>query len=106
MSYLKQSSTLVEWGGEVYSPNVKKNPHTKTAMGSGTFAVDSTSSLYGKACYMDNVRIMDYSLALKYPESVATWADEYYCYSTYSYEKKGAYPVFFFGGPGQNSLCP
>ncbi|XP_039007112.1 uncharacterized protein LOC120134743, partial [Hibiscus syriacus] len=30
MSYLKQSSTLVEWGGQVYSPNVKKKPHTKT----------------------------------------------------------------------------
>ena len=102
MFYLNHSSTLVEWGEEVYSPNVKKTPHTKTAMGSGKFA----SAQFNNACYMDNVRIVDYSLALKYPEWVGTWADEYYCYTAYNYEKYGAYPVFFFGGPGQNNLCP
>ncbi|XVE70964.1 hypothetical protein DITRI_Ditri10aG0111900 [Diplodiscus trichospermus] len=102
MFYLKTSSTLVEWGGQVYSPNVKKTPHTKTAMGSGDFA----SGLWGNACFIDNVRIVDYSLSLKYPEWVGTWADEYYCYTAYNYVKYGAYPVFYFGGPGQNSLCP
>ncbi|XVE97637.1 hypothetical protein REPUB_Repub03eG0035900 [Reevesia pubescens] len=102
--YLNHSSTLVEWGGEVYSPNVKKTPHTKTAMGSGNFA----SGLWGSACYIDNVRIIDYSLALKYPQWVSTWADEYYCYTAYNYIKAyGVLPVFFFGGPGQHyNYCP
>ncbi|XVF48624.1 hypothetical protein PTKIN_Ptkin03bG0205100 [Pterospermum kingtungense] len=102
MTYLKQSATMVEWGGEVYSPNVKKTPHTKTAMGSGEFP----SFMWGKASFISNVRIVDYSFSLKYPDWVDTWADEYYCYSTYNYMKYEAEPVFYFGGPGQDSLCP
>ncbi|KAE8677836.1 EARLY FLOWERING 3 family protein [Hibiscus syriacus] len=103
MSYLKHSSTLVEWGGQVYSPNVKKKPHTRTAMGSGDFA----SGLFGNACFIRNPNIVDYSLALKYPEWVGAWADEAYCYSAYNYQKSyGTLPVFYFGGPGQNHNCP
>ncbi|XP_022728857.1 uncharacterized protein LOC111284469 [Durio zibethinus] len=103
MFYLNHSSTLVQWGGEVYSPNVFKTPHTKTAMGSGEFA----RGLFGNACYINNVRIVDYSLSLKYPEWVDTWSDEDYCYSAYNYiERYGVYPVIYFGGPGQNHLCP
>ncbi|MBA0636179.1 hypothetical protein Godav_025851, partial [Gossypium davidsonii] len=70
--YLNHSSTLVEWGGQVYSSNVKKKPHTKTGMGSGQFA----SGLRGNACYMDNIAIVDFSMQLKYPQWVGTWADE------------------------------
>lgn len=102
MFYLKQSAILVEWGGEVYSPNVKKTPHTKTAMGSGNFA----SGLFSNACFMDNVRIVDFSLSLKYPEWVSTWGDEYDCYSVLNDVKYGVYPVFYFGGPGQGHFCP
>lgn len=102
-SYLKHSAILVEWGGEVYSPNVKKAPHTTTAMGSGEFA----ATLDGSACYVKKVRIVDYSLALKYPQWVDTWADEDYCYSAYNYiAGYGVEPVLYFGGPGRNSLCP
>ncbi|OMO66913.1 hypothetical protein CCACVL1_20936 [Corchorus capsularis] len=103
MYYLKHSATLVEWGGQVYSPNVKKTPHTKTAMGSGDFA----SGLLGSACFIMNARIIDFSQIMKYPQWVATWADEVYCYTAYNYvEGYGSFPVFYFGGPGQNPNCP
>ncbi|XVF48626.1 hypothetical protein PTKIN_Ptkin03bG0205300 [Pterospermum kingtungense] len=102
MTYLKQSATLVEWGGEVYSPNVKKTPHTKTAMGSGEFP----SFMWGKASFISNARIVDPFWTVKYPDFVGTYADENNCYSTYNYRKVGAEPVFYFGGPGQDSLCP
>ncbi|KAK8698566.1 hypothetical protein V6N13_114678 [Hibiscus sabdariffa] len=103
MFYLNHSSTLVEWGGQVYSTNVKKTPHTKTAMGSGKFA----SGLFGNACFIRNPNIVDFSMALKYPKWVGTWADDYYCYTAYNYQKGyGTLPVFYFGGPGQNPNCP
>ncbi|OMO86608.1 hypothetical protein COLO4_21019 [Corchorus olitorius] len=102
MVYLKHSSTLVEWGGEVYSPNVKKTPHTKTAMGSGNFA---------SPCFIYNARIIDFSdKTVKYPQWVGTWTDEIFCYTAYNYVKGNgngsSYPVFYFGGPGQNPNCP
>ncbi|OMO86609.1 hypothetical protein COLO4_21020 [Corchorus olitorius] len=103
MYYLKHSATLVEWGGQVYSPNVKKTPHTKTAMGSGDFA----AGLGGSACFIMNARIIDFSQTMKYPQWVDTWADEVYCYTAYNYvEGYGSFPVFYFGGPGQNPNCP
>ncbi|KAJ7958325.1 Protein of Unknown Function (DUF239) [Quillaja saponaria] len=103
-SLLTHSAKLVEWGGEVYSSKIKKAPHTTTAMGSGEFA----RNLYGNACYIQNVRIMDYSLMLKYPEWVQTYASEEYCYSAYNYIKGyGTEPVFYFGGPGRKPpYCP
>ncbi|XP_015885083.3 protein neprosin [Ziziphus jujuba] len=102
-NYMKGSAEIVEWGGQVYSPNVKKTPHTTTTMGSGNYA----SSLQGAACYIKNVRIVDYSLSSKYPQWVGTWADEPYCYSAYNYmEAYGVEPVFYFGGPGRNPNCP
>ncbi|OMO66914.1 hypothetical protein CCACVL1_20937 [Corchorus capsularis] len=94
------SSTLVEWGGQVYSPNVKKIPHTKTAMGSGDFA---------SPCFIDNARIIDFSdKTMKYPQWVGTWTDEIFCYIAYNHAKGNgsSYPVFYFGGPGQNPNCP
>ncbi|KAK8343129.1 hypothetical protein E1A91_A08G277100v1 [Gossypium mustelinum] len=101
--YLNHSSTLVEWGGQVYSSNVKKKPHTKTGMGSGQFA----SGLRGNACSMDNIAIVDFSMQLKYPQWVGTWADEQYCYTALNYQEGyGKLPIFYFGGPGQNYNCP
>ncbi|KAF3447499.1 hypothetical protein FNV43_RR12685 [Rhamnella rubrinervis] len=103
LNYLKASATSVEWGGQVYSPNVKKTPHTTTTMGSGEYA----STLHGSACYIKAPRIVDYSLSLKYPQWVGTWADEPYCYSAYNYvQAPGVEPVFYFGGPGRNPNCP
>ncbi|WZZ01236.1 hypothetical protein YC2023_073564 [Brassica napus] len=102
-TYLKHSATAVQWGGEVYSTNVRKKPHTKTTMGSGRWP----SYLYGEACFHTNVRIKDYSLQIKYPPYLSEYSDEYDCYSTkLNRETYRAEPVFFFGGPGQNRFCP
>ena len=50
-------------------------PHTTTAMGSGEYA----SGLLGEACFIGNVRILDYSLQVKYPEWVHSMAEEPDC---------------------------
>ncbi|XP_020212824.1 uncharacterized protein LOC109797254 [Cajanus cajan] len=102
---LKHSATLVEWGGQVFSGQVKKqSPHTATGMGSGDFA----DGKWGNACFMKNVRIKDYSLKLKYPDFVNAVADEPYCYNSLNYmEHYGEEPIFYFGGPGQRPpYCP
>ncbi|ESQ32130.1 hypothetical protein EUTSA_v10005563mg [Eutrema salsugineum] len=102
-SYLQHSATAVQWGGEVYSVNVRKKPHTRTSMGSGAFA----SNRYAEACFHTNIRIKDYSLQIKYPQYLSQYADEYNCYSTrLSRRTYKSEPFFFFGGPGQNLRCP
>ncbi|KAE8698431.1 oleosin 1-like [Hibiscus syriacus] len=98
--FLNDSSMVVQWGGMVYSQNVKKTPHTTTAMGSGQFG----EGLYGKACYVQNIAVVDYySRALEYPRWLGTWADETNCYTGSSH-----FPDFYFGGPGRcpNCNCP
>ncbi|MBA0827458.1 hypothetical protein Goarm_012240 [Gossypium armourianum] len=103
LNVLKNSATMVEWGGQVYSPNVRKSPHTKTAMGSGKFA----SSLKGNACYMENIAIVDFSTQLQYPPEVTTLAEENYCYTALNHQDGSeSSPTFYFGGPGQNYNCP
>ncbi|XP_030452737.1 uncharacterized protein LOC115674486 [Syzygium oleosum] len=102
-SYLKRSAIMVNWGGQVYSTMVKKTPHTRTAMGSGAYS----EALHGRACYINHVRIMDFSLSLKYPEWVGVYNDQVYCYNGQNH--RDGYigePVFYFGGPGQNHFCP
>ncbi|XP_019084700.1 PREDICTED: uncharacterized protein LOC104706913 [Camelina sativa] len=102
-SYLKHSATAVQWGGEVHSPNLRKKPHTRTSMGSGQWA----SYLWAQASYHTNIRIKDNSLQIKYPMYLSEYSDEYNCYSTKLYGRTyKSEPHFYFGGPGQNSLCP
>ncbi|XP_017420883.1 uncharacterized protein LOC108330827 [Vigna angularis] len=96
---LRHSATSVEWGGQVSSTNIRtKKPHTATQMGSGEFA----NGLYQQACYMKNVKIMDYSLQLKYPRDVTPVAQEPFCYSALNDARPGVEPMFYFGGPGQD----
>ncbi|KAK0606050.1 hypothetical protein LWI29_033635 [Acer saccharum] len=104
-AYLWRSASFVEWGGEVYSPNIvrDRSPHTKTQMGSGsitqTLEDDSVASIR-------IVRIMDTTRKLKYPEWVGTWSDEQYCYSALNHVPgNNVEPVFYFGGPGQGPQC-
>ncbi|KAG7037748.1 hypothetical protein SDJN02_01379, partial [Cucurbita argyrosperma subsp. argyrosperma] len=95
-------TTLVEWGGEVFSSHVKKVPHTGTAMGSGDYA----RRHYRHASYVILPRIVDNSLQLKYPERVGTWANEPFCYSADNYQRTyTTEPVFFYGGPGRSCDC-
>ncbi|CAF2144524.1 unnamed protein product [Brassica napus] len=76
--HLPQGATAVQWGGEVYSRNVRKKPHTKTPMGSG----ESPIQLFGKACYHTFIRIKDASMQPKYPMPLAEFSDENQCYTT------------------------
>ncbi|TYK20107.1 uncharacterized protein E5676_scaffold134G002320 [Cucumis melo var. makuwa] len=100
--YLDHSATLVEWGGEVFSSNIKVVPHTGTGMGSGDYA----SGLYEYASFVKQPRIVDYSIQLKYPNKVGTWADEPSCYSVDNYQRTyTSEPVFYFGGPGLSRDC-
>lgn len=101
--YLKRSAIIVQWGGEVYSPNVRKRPHTTTEMGSGQVA----ETLEGYACYIKGVRIIDNSTSLKYPHRVDCFSHQPYCYSSYNFiQIHTDEPVFFFGGGGRCYLCP
>ncbi|KAM4121521.1 hypothetical protein ACJW30_01G011000 [Castanea mollissima] len=104
LTYMQLKAVYVQWGGDVYSKNVKGvKPHTTTAMGSGDYA----SALLGAACYINKLRILDYSLQLKYPEWVHTDSEEPDCYSSLNYQKSLAFePTLFFGGPGRGFFCP
>ncbi|KAK4709370.1 hypothetical protein R3W88_030295 [Solanum pinnatisectum] len=92
----------VQWGGEVYSKNVGKHPHTKTQMGSGAFPIYISEN----TGFMKNMRILDNSMELRFPQYVDAYSQEYDCYKT---QYMGDYieePEFHFGGPGRNPLCP
>lgn len=103
LKHLQQSATVVQWGGEVYSSNVRKKPHTKTPMGSGQWP----AQLWGKACFHTNIKIQDASMQLKDPPPLVEFSDEGYCYTTkFHQETNKSEPYLFFGGPGQGPLCP
>ncbi|KAK7410120.1 hypothetical protein VNO78_00656 [Psophocarpus tetragonolobus] len=104
LNTLRHSAILVQWGGQVSSTNIKKvTPHTKTEMGSGHFA----SGRFQSACFMQKVRIKDYSQQLKYPQYVSAMSEEPDCYSALNVAEYGKDPIFYFGGPGQNPIyCP
>ncbi|XP_043705201.1 uncharacterized protein LOC122655014 [Telopea speciosissima] len=103
LGLLKHSATYVEWGGEVYSSKIGHPKHTATAMGSGNFAWD----LFGSASYITHIRILDYSMSLKYPSWVHAYTEEEDCYTALFYQKGYIMePQFYFGGPGWNPRCP
>ncbi|KAL9400129.1 hypothetical protein Peur_009090 [Populus x canadensis] len=101
-AWLRGNAETAEWGGEVYSSKLEHPPHTKTAMGNGQFP-DYVS---GNSGCIKRMRIRENSLVLKFPEWVSTFLREYRCYDA---EYIGDYiedPEFYYGGPGQNPLCP
>ena len=102
--YLKSRAIIAQWGGDVYSKNTKGvEPHTTTAMGSGDFA----SGLWGSACFIQNIYVLDTSFKLFYPEWVYVNSEEPMCYSVRNFKATGvSMPTFYFGGPGRNQNCP
>ncbi|MCD7469503.1 hypothetical protein HAX54_008603 [Datura stramonium] len=99
---LASHAETVQWGGEVYSKNVGKHPHTKTQMGSGAFPI----FIFGNTGFMKNMRILDNAMELMFPQNVDAYSEEYNCYRP---QYMGDYieePEFHFGGPGRNPLCP
>lgn len=89
----------VEWGGEVYSTTVGHTPHTKTQMGNGQFSSWDSSSIL-RMRYHDNAE------ALKIPDWVDTYSDEYNCYDVWYVADYLEDPHFYYGGPGRNPMCP
>ncbi|KAG5044434.1 hypothetical protein AAZX31_03G231300 [Glycine max] len=100
-THLATHATMVEWGGEVV--NTRANgQHTSTQMGSGHFANDG----FGKSSYFRNLEIVDTDNSLSSVHNILTLAENTNCYdikSSYSNEW-GTY--FYYGGPGNNPLCP
>ncbi|KAK9683839.1 hypothetical protein RND81_10G168000 [Saponaria officinalis] len=103
---LGQGATILQWGGDVYSANVRKTPHTTTAMGSGQYLGINPKD----NCYIENIRVLqDPTRDWDYPNPhyVATYVDKNQCYGANFYMPGYmTEPRLFFGGPGQNSLCP
>jgi len=90
----------VEWGGEVYSTTVGHTPHTRTQMGNGEFPDIKNSGV------ITRMRIHDNSPALKSPDWVYTFADEFNCYNARYVGDYVEDPEFYYGGPGRNYKCP
>ena len=101
---MKEKAAIVAWGGDVYSKNVKPGhpSHTTAYMGSG----EAASELFGRANFITNIRIIDYSLQLKYPDPAFFVVDEPKCYSALIYKAHPkSEPYFYFGGhPGYNCI--
>ncbi|KAI3774426.1 hypothetical protein L1987_48981 [Smallanthus sonchifolius] len=100
---MRHQAVLVQWGGEVYSPNVGTHPHTGTAMGSGQFS----DPISGTSGMMKGLLIEENSNPLKRPEMLFVSSDEWDCYDAFLMKEYVPEPVFYYGGPGsrQNPKC-
>ncbi|KAJ9538254.1 hypothetical protein OSB04_030987 [Centaurea solstitialis] len=103
---MRNQAHLVQWGGEVCSPNVGTQPHTSTGMGSGRFS----DFIFRRSGTMTGMLIEENSNPLKQPEPETLYvsSDEWNCYDAYLLKEGVPEPVFFYGGPGsrQNRRCP
>lgn len=101
-SYLSDSASMIEWGGEVVNSLSDQGEHTTTAMGSGHFPEEG----FGKASYFKNIQVVDDSNNLRPPKGIATFTEQSNCYDvkTGSGDDWGNY--FYYGGPGRNPSCP
>ncbi|RRT82598.1 hypothetical protein BHE74_00017416 [Ensete ventricosum] len=100
-SYLADSASMVEWGGEVVNSE-PDGEHTSTAMGSGHFPEEG----FGRASYFRNIQIVDESNNLKAPRGVGTFTEQSNCYDVQTGNSNHWGHFFYYGGPGRNSNCP
>ena len=101
-SYLSDSASMVEWGGEVVNSQ-PDGQHTSTQMGSGHFSGEG----FGRASYFKNIQIVDGSNNLRPPKDIGTFTEQPNCYDVQnrkSGDNWGNY--FYYGGPGRNPNCP
>ncbi|CAN6994852.1 unnamed protein product [Brassica rapa subsp. trilocularis] len=101
-SYLSESASMIEWGGEVVNSQSEAGQHTTTQMGSGRFAEEG----WGKASYFKNVQVVDGSNKLRNPENLQVFTDEENCYNVKSGNGGSWGSHFYYGGPGRNPNCP
>nr|GMD71762.1 tRNA-splicing ligase RtcB [Ipomoea batatas] len=100
-SNLKDSASMVEWGGEVVNGE-PDGMHTTTQMGSGHFPDEG----FGKASYLRNIQIVDESNNLRAPEDLGTFTENSNCYDVKLGNNDNWGSYFYFGGPGRNPKCP
>ncbi|KAL3832882.1 hypothetical protein ACJIZ3_007618 [Penstemon smallii] len=100
-SYLSDSGSMIEWGGEVVNSE-SDGQHTTTQMGSGHFPEEG----FGKASYIRNIQIVDETNNLRAPKDIGTFTEDSSCYDV-QLGKNGDWGNFFYyGGPGRNPNCP
>lgn len=100
-SYLVDSASMVEWGGEVV--NLESDGlHTTTQMGSGHFPEEG----FAGASYFKNIQVVDGSNNLRAPSDLSIFTESSNCYNV-KLDKDGDWGNFFYyGGPGRNPNCP
>ncbi|RLM68877.1 uncharacterized protein C2845_PM17G06240 [Panicum miliaceum] len=99
-SYLSDSATTVQWGGEVYSPDASQT--SSTQMGSGHFPDEG----FGKASYIKNIQVVDSSNNLKLPNGVVLIAKRPSCYNVQNGASNDGALNIYYGGPGRSPNCP
>ncbi|KAE9459874.1 hypothetical protein C3L33_08222, partial [Rhododendron williamsianum] len=100
-SYLADSATMIEWGGEVVN-SASDGQHTTTQMGSGHFPEEG----FGKSSYFRNIQIVDGSNNLRAPKDVETFTEQPKCYDVQVGKTGDWGNYFYYGGPGRNPNCP
>ncbi|CAI9105765.1 OLC1v1004774C1 [Oldenlandia corymbosa var. corymbosa] len=99
---LNDTSTLVEWGGEIINSNTN-GIHTATDMGSGSFA----QAGLGRASYFRNLLVVnDNNTLIPPPTDTFSWASNPTCYNITAGENGDWGNYFYYGGPGRNPNCP
>ncbi|KAL8500661.1 hypothetical protein ACS0TY_020295 [Phlomoides rotata] len=100
-SYLSDSASMIEWGGEVVNSQ-SDGQHTTTQMGSGHFPEEG----FGKSSYIRNIQVVDQSNNLRAPKDISIFTEQSSCYDV-QLGKNGEWGNFFYyGGPGRNRNCP
>lgn len=100
-SYLAESASMIEWGGEVVNSE-SDGQHTTTQMGSGHFPEEG----FGKASYFRNIQIVDGSNNLRAPKDINTFTEQSNCYDVQTGKNGDWGSYFYYGGPGRNPNCP
>ncbi|XP_028106292.1 uncharacterized protein LOC114305417 isoform X2 [Camellia sinensis] len=100
-SYLADSASMIEWGGEVVN-SASDGQHTTTQMGSGHFPGEG----FGKSSYFRNIEIVDGSNNLRAPKDISTFTEQSNCYDVQTGKNGDWGNYFYYGGPGRNPNCP
>ncbi|PKA49338.1 hypothetical protein AXF42_Ash014240 [Apostasia shenzhenica] len=99
-SYLADSASMVEWGGEVVNSQ-PDGEHTATGMGSGHFPEEG----FSKASYFRNIQIVDESNNLRSPKDVGSFTEQSNCYDVRNGNNGDWGSYFYYGGPGRSPNC-
>ncbi|KAM0937590.1 putative neprosin [Dioscorea sansibarensis] len=100
-SYLADSASMIEWGGEVVNSEAG-GQHTTTQMGSGQFPEDG----FSKASYFKDIQVVDETNNLRPPKGMATFTEQSNCYDVQTGNSGDWGHYFYYGGPGRNPNCP